>query len=139
MLSLRTQGVNRVQNKLRKLIAADKEKIDPVVRKWSQETRAELKATKSPSRLPHFKHQRTGRQANSWSVKRVDYGVYDIQNSATNRGFPYPVVVVGNARGQRIGRAKHPSFARWWTARQIIEERIPSLRRQLVDKLTEDF
>lgn len=139
MLSLKTQGVNRVQNKLRKLIAADRTKIDPVMREWSQETRAELKGRRYPTRLAHFTHTRTGRLANSWSSQKESDGVYNIQNSANRNGFPYPRVVVGNEKGQRIGRAKHPSFARWWTARQVIEERIPTLRRRLVDKLTEDF
>ena len=131
-LEMKVVGSTRVANNLRKM-AANSENTAPAVKGWAQMVRGKLKGKGYPSYLSHFKHKRTGALANKWAVEAAGKNSYSIVNRANRRGFPYPVVVVGNAKGQRKGRAKHPSFARWWIARDVIEENVPELRQTIAD------
>lgn len=137
MFSQRIVGSTRVANNLRAAAAAAANTY-PITYAWAQRVRSKLKATPYPSRLAHFKHKRTGALANSWAVDRDGKNAVAIVNRANRRGFPYPIIVIGNEQGRRVGRANHPSFARWWLARPLIDEETPELTeligRDIVDK-----
>ena len=131
--SMKVTGSTRVANNMRTR-AANSANTYPVTYAWAQDVRAKLKSTPYLSRLAHFKHKRTGALANGWAVVRAGKNAASIENRAKSfSGFPYPVVVVGNAAGKRVGRAKHPSFARWWIARDVIDAEIPKLRDKIAD------
>lgn len=137
-LRYRTVGHSSVANNLRRAAAAS-ENVGERIYQWAQKKRAQLKSTAYPSRLAHFKHKRTGNLANSWAVKKRSKNAWDIVNTAkSKRGFPYPVVVVGNSEGKRVGRANHPSFRRWWIAREIIDEDLPELRNEIAGEIVNE-
>lgn len=136
-IKYRVVGHSSVENNLRKAAAESKDAGERAY-KWAQGKRAELKSTKYPSYLSHFKHKRTGALANGWAVVKNGRNAFAIENRATSKfGFPYAVVVVGNAQGKRIGRANHPSFKRWWIAREIIDEDIEDLRDEIRDAIVD--
>ena len=123
------RGVNRVANKYRTAAAKTPTLTDTIVYRWSQEQRARLKSKAYPSRLAHFKHIRTGNLANSFAVARVKKGTAKIENRA-----PYAQWVVGDKQ------RNHPSFRRWWKARDVVNEQVPALvdelRTEMVKQLT---
>lgn len=136
-MNVKVIGSARVANNMRAAAAASKNTAG-VAYKWGQSVRRKLKGTKYPSRLAHFKHRRTGALANSWRVEKSGRNSVHLVNSANRKGFPYPIVVVGNAKGERKGRATHPSFKRWWIAREVIEEEVPALRNAILDDIIEE-
>lgn len=137
MFKQRVVGSTRVANNLRAAAAASKNTA-PITYKWAQRTRGKLKGQRYPSRLSHFKHKRTGALANSWAVVGAGKNAYAIENRArSKRGFPYPIVVVGLPDGTRTPFGNHPSFKRWWIARDIIEDEIPELRQEIERDIVE--
>lgn len=129
--SQRLVGATRVANQFRAAAAA-LDDMYPILRTWGQLTRRTLKGTKYPPRLAHFKHTRTGRLGSSWSVHKASDRAIEIVNSAT-----YASYVVGNARGE--GQRNHPSFKRWWIAREIVDAEIPALRSEILDQIMKRF
>ena len=127
--SLEVSGVNRVANKFRAAAANTPTLTDGIIYRWSQEQRARLKREPYPSRLGHFKHVRTGNLSNRFKIERVRVGMVRIENTA-----PYAQYVIGDKQ------RNHPSFKRWWLAKDIINEEVPALvdelRTEMVNQLT---
>lgn len=134
--SMKVTGSTRVANRMRRAAAASKN-TGPITYKWAQRVRSTLKGTPYPSYLAKFKHKRTGGLANGWAVVSAGRNAFSIVNNANRRSFPYPIIVVGNAKGERKGRANHPSFARWWLARPIIDKNVPDLRDDIAESIVD--
>ena len=123
--AIEIRGINRVRNSLRKLVAMDKNILEPELRNWMQNLRKELKSTPYPPRRSNQRYKRTGRLGNSWAVDSAGTGKWKI----TNR-VKYASWVVGDKQAwMHVGR--------WWQARPIIEKNIPKLT-QSISKKVED-
>lgn len=133
--SMDVHGFNRVANNLRTLAAEMPELSAAVAYDWAQETRLILKTTKYPAKRYKQKYKRTGRLANSWRAARLPNGA-TILNTAHRRGRFYSRYVVGNAKG--AGQAwMHKG--RWWKAREIVDENIPSFTKKLTAALVAEL
>jgi hypothetical protein len=91
--------------------------------------RALLKGQKYPPYQPHFRHVRTGRLGSSWAVVEAGKSHYQIVNQATNRGFNYPVVVIGERQ-----RSYNRAYG-WYRYDKIIESQLPKLRKDIEGEL----
>lgn len=127
-------GYQRVRNKLRRLASDLDKDLDPIVYQWGQQTRMRLRQRRYPPPRPRQRYRRTGRLANSWAVERIAASQIRILNRAQAPGGrgPYPTYVVGDFRRQ--GQA-WMHRGRWWLARDVIEEEIPTLRRSIVSEI----
>lgn len=128
-------GYNRVDNALRRLVANLPRVSKDVVYKWAQGTRAILKSTSYPPKRFKQRYVRTGQLANRWRAARTPHGA-TIINQAAQRGRNYATYVVGDATGK--GQAwMHKG--RWWRARDVIDEELPELRRQLAEAVRKEW
>ena len=118
-VSVEMKGYNRVQNDLRRTVVLLERELDPMVYKFSQEIRAELKSKPYPPKRPNQTYVRTGNLANRFGVSRQGDARYSINNSA-----PYGSYVVGNSQGR--GQAWMHA-GRWWKMRDVVQENVPRL------------
>jgi len=133
-IDIQIRGYNRVRNELRPLLVSDASFFDPLIERWVKRQRLVLKRTPYPPPPPKSKYVRTGNLANKWAVVQHAEAIYSIVNEAVSpAGVNYAGYVVGNDEEQawmHVGR--------WWQAREIIENNMPSLRELIystVDKL----
>ena len=135
-ISIKVDGVNRVENKLRGLASKLPKITQDASYKWAQEQRAMLKSLKpSPARNTKkmrwksekqrryvmarirdgsikVPYQKTGNLANRWSARRVDPAGAEIRNSAS-----YAKYVVGQ-------RQYYMHAGRWYKARdEVLKKR----------------
>lgn len=121
--SYEIRGANRVGNALRKLASLNKNVIDPIGRKWAQGVRGKLKAKPYPAKRPLQTYVRTGNLANKWAVENQGLGKWAIVNRTDYGGF-----VVGEKQAfMHLGR--------WWIARDVIQEEIPNLTKDLSQEI----
>ncbi len=130
-MKITAKGFNRVGNNLRGLASRLPRVTDSVTYPWGQRTRGALKSKKYPSKRAGQTYVRTGKLGNSWYARRPKLGSVDIGNTA-----PYAHWVIGNASGE--GQA-WMHYKRWWTARPVIEERIPELTKLLSERLQREL
>ena len=120
-----TRSTNRVRNQLRTLVAAHKDVIDPVTRKWAQETRSFLKRPYPPP-PPESSYKRTGRLGNSFAVRQKGVAWYEIVNTADAGKGPYASWVIGDDDGDFRQARIHSG--RWYQMGPEIEKKLPDLR-----------
>ena len=126
------RSTNRVRNQLRTLVSAHKEVLDPVTRKWAQETRSFLKRPyppppPPPADNPSYKpYKRTGRLGNSFAVRQKGVAWYEIVNTADAGKGPYGSWVIGDDDGDFRQARIHKD--RWYQMRPEIEKKLPDLR-----------
>lgn len=123
-------GSERTIARLTRLATQSPKTADRTLYQWAQESRAVLKSTPYPPKRAGQKYVRTGRFANSWRAERAGLGKARISNSARSpkTGRLYPVFVAGDGAGK--GQAwMHKG--RWRKARDVVDSRIPRLRRAL--------
>jgi hypothetical protein len=120
-VEIEVKGLNRVRNNLRRLIALNREIVEPEMRIWAQAVRKLLKGKPYPSGRGSY--VRTGRLANSWAAEPHGQGTWAIVNKAEYSGW----VVGDNQVWFHEGR--------WWQARPTIEGEIPRLTQALTSKI----
>lgn len=137
-VSVSIAGYNRLQNGLRRLASDLDKELDPVVGRWSQETRGKLKSTPYPPKRPGQRYIRTGRLANSWRSRKKKDSQYVIENMAAGpRGKLYATYVVGGPLGNAVREFAQAWMhkGRWWMAKDVIDEELPRLRTAMIQRI----
>ena len=127
--TIKIEGFEQLQAKLAQMRALERVVINPTLKKWGQATRAKLKSTKYPPKLPAQKYVRTGQLANRWASKPLGNSAVMISNAARQKGRYYAEYVVGQDQaGVHRGR--------WWIAyKEIKEKHIPGLLKEIKQKI----
>lgn len=115
------QGSNRVRNQLRTIAAFHPELTDPVIGKHAKKESKRMRKEPYPSYLPHFTHTRTYELRRKFRAQHVKSGVWRVINRAAHA----PWVI------KKGFQKDHPSFLRWWTMQDKLQENIPTLTKQL--------
>jgi hypothetical protein len=122
-VEIEVKGLNRVRNNLRRLIALNREIVEPEMRIWAQAVRKLLKGKPYPSKRSGQTYVRTGELANGWAAEPHGLGVWSIVNRKEYAGW-----VVGM-------RQAWMHVQRWWQARPTIEGEVPKLTKALTSKI----
>jgi hypothetical protein len=118
---------DRVQNNMRATVAFHKNGLDRVGYQWAQGTRQTLVAKPYPAYAGKGSGKRTYKMKRSFAVERVRPSHYKIVNRATNKGFNYPVLV--------IGKRQRPYNKHWWKMADVVNQRLPILRDEIDKEL----
>ncbi len=132
-LGFEIKGVNRVRNQLRFLAAMHPNDTDPVIRDHAKRQQRVLRATPYPVYQATFTHRRKmffGGIAGSFSAQAVKPGVCKVSNSR-----PYALGVIGS----KSEKFDHASFRAWWSMKDVMEETLPELVKDLTAMLEKNL
>lgn len=143
-VTIEIKGYNRVNNKLRTMASQLDKELDEAVGQWAKDTRKELKGQRYPAKFQgpypwvsekqrryvmaairrgeiEVPYRRTGNIANRWRAVRVKPAQWKVENTAEHAHY-----VVGDRFGKRQARIHR---GRWYLASDVIDKRLPQLRR----------
>lgn len=127
------KGINRVRNQLRTVAKFHPEATNPIMREWTQEVAAHLRAKPYPPERAGQKYRRTGRLGRRWRAMNPRPGITQIINKArAPGGSEYASFVVGDHRGDNQAWMH---VGRWWKARTEVDQYTPKLTEVLSKKL----
>lgn len=126
---------NRVLRKLKRLINANREFLQPIGTDWAKAVETKLRYKAYPPKRPEQTYIRTGRLAKQWRVI-VGNLKWTFTNTRQSKGKFIASWVVGDSDGQNQAWM-HKS--RWWIAKDEVYKDVPKLKADLSAVLTKDF
>jgi hypothetical protein len=132
-ISLEIRGYDRVQNSMRKILAAHPKGVNAVMRVWSIDVEHALKR-KAYGRPPeNSRYVRTYNLRRSWKAVQTKEARWTITNKAVGpNGRFYARYVVGEDGDTRNQRQAWMHKGRWWQVGKVIQ-------KDYVPKLTKDL